>query len=174
MSQGTGDDWDSQGGPSDFSDAIFARRLREVRQQAKTTQQQLAGRMTAVGHKMHRTAIAKIEVGARPVSIGEAVQLAGALGVPLMELVTDHGSVTEQEQLHRARIEAQVAVRSLKHEAAERHKLLKEAEVLYENTVARLKAAEQRLADLGGGVAWDAPPYIEQTLAECSIPLGKG
>lgn len=174
------DDWTDQPPPSALSDSIFARRLREVRQQARTTQQQLAERMTATGHKMHRSAIAKIEVGDRPVSIGEAVQLAGILGVSLMELVTDRGSVTDQEKLHRVRVEAQIVVRSLQHEAAERHKLLQEAQVLYENSVERLEAARRRLADLGGGAAWDSPslptydPVIEHSLAERSIPLGPG
>jgi transcriptional regulator with XRE-family HTH domain len=176
----TGGNWVAEGPPADFSDSIFARRLREVRQQARTTQQQLAERMTATGHKMHRSAIAKIEVGDRPVSIGEAVQLAGILGVPLMELVTDRGSATEQEKLHRTRVEAQIAVRSLQHEAAERHKLLQEAQVLYENATDRLEAARKRLAELGGGAAWDSPGLassdieIQLALAEHSTPLGPG
>lgn len=159
------------GTPSDFSDAIFARRLREVRQTAGVTQQQLADRMTAVGHKMHRSAIAKIEVGDRPVSIGEAVQFAGQLGTTLMDLVTDTRSDSPAERLHHKRVEAMIRVRSLQHEAAERHKYLYEAQVLYENTVERLKTAERSLAELGGGVAWDEARSIEQTLAAQSSPL---
>jgi transcriptional regulator with XRE-family HTH domain len=180
MSQDAEDEWVAVGPPSEFSDAIFARRLREIRQLAQTTQQQLADRMTATGHKMHRSAIAKIEVGDRPVSIGEAVRLAGILGVHLTELVTDRGSVTEQEKLHRARVEAQIAVRSLQHEAAERDKLLHEAQVLHENTMGRLQAAQRYLAELGGGAAWDSPDLpspdleIERTLADRSIPLSPG
>ena len=168
----------ASGQPSDLSDSIFARRLREVRLQAEATQQQLADRMTAVGHKMHRSAIAKIEVGDRPVSIGEAVQLAGILGVPLMELVTDSGSETERERLHRARVDAQIAVRSLQHEAYERDKLLREAQVLYDNTLARLEAAIRRLADLGGGAGWDTPGTpssdieVALRLGAASVPLG--
>jgi transcriptional regulator with XRE-family HTH domain len=169
-----GDPADPQGTPSDFSDAIFARRLREVRQVAGVTQQQLADRMTAVGHKMHRSAIAKIEVGDRPVSIGEAVQLAGQLGTTLMDLVTDARLDLPEERLHRERVEAMIRVRSLQHEAAERHRYLDEAQVLYENALDRLHAANQRLADLGGGVAWDDAPSIQQTLAAQSRPLGPG
>jgi transcriptional regulator with XRE-family HTH domain len=143
--------------PAGFSDSIFAGRLREVRQQAGVTQQQLAARMTATGHKVHRSTIAKIELGERPVTIGEAVQLAGLLGIPLMELVTDHGAETERERDHAARVEAQIAVRSLQHEAAERYKLLEEQQVLYENTESRLKAAQRRLRELGGPLPWDTP-----------------
>jgi transcriptional regulator with XRE-family HTH domain len=154
--------------PSDFSDAIFARRLREFRLLANMTQQELAARMTAAGHKMHRSAIAKIEVGERPVSIGEAVQFGGFLGVPLMEMVTDPGAATDEERLYRARLEAQLRVRSLKNQAAEYHRLLSETQVLIENTEERLRGAEQHLADLGGGVAWDEPTRL---LMESSIPM---
>jgi transcriptional regulator with XRE-family HTH domain len=154
--------------PSDFSDAIFARRLREFRLLANTTQQELAGRMTAVGHKMHRSAIAKIEVGERPVSIGEAVQFAGFLGVPLTEMVTDPGATTDEDRLYRARLEAQLRVRSLKNQAAEYHRLMAETRALIENTEERLRGAEQHLAGLGGGVAWDEPA---RSPMESGIPL---
>jgi transcriptional regulator with XRE-family HTH domain len=178
---------EQQGPPSGFSDSVFARRLREIRQQAGVTQQQLASRMTDAGHKLHRSAVAKIELGERPVTIGEAVQLAGILGVPLMELVTDRGAATELERRHAARVEAQIAVRSLQHEAAERHKLMEEQKILYDNVVDRLKVAQQRLRKLGGELPWDTPgvppglqpevfgppgrPPIEALLAEASRPL---
>lgn len=142
----TGDHSMTQGPPSDLSDSIFARRLRTLREQAETTQQQLADRMTAVGHKMHRSAIAKIESGDRPVSIGEAVQLAGQLGVTLMELITDDMADRGQEREYRQLVEAKLRVRSLQHEAARRFKLLEEAQVLYDNTVARLEAARNELS----------------------------
>ena len=156
MPQETADGpWKDEGQPSDFSDSIFARRLREVRQQAGITQQQLADWMTQVGHKLHRSAVAKIELGERPVTIGEAVQLAGILGVPLMELVTARGAETEQERQHADRIAAQIAVRSLIHEAAERDRLLREQTLMYEDVLARLQVARLRLRELGGEVPWD-------------------
>jgi transcriptional regulator with XRE-family HTH domain len=70
------------------SDITFAWRLRQLRLQAWLTQQQLADQMTAAGHRMNRTAISKIESGDRLVTIGEAVQLAAALRVPLQALLT--------------------------------------------------------------------------------------
>ncbi len=133
----------------DFSDAIFGRRLREVRKIAGVTQQQLADRMTAVGHKMHRSAIAKIEVGDRPASISEAVQIAAQLGTALMDLVTDPESGGRAAQLRRQRVEAMIHVRSMQHEASERQRQLHEAQALYENTVARLRGAEKYVAQLG-------------------------
>jgi transcriptional regulator with XRE-family HTH domain len=68
---------------------IFARRLRMFRLQASLTQQHVADQMTAAGHKMLPSTISAIETGHRLVSIGEAVQFAAALGIPLQVLVTD-------------------------------------------------------------------------------------
>lgn len=165
------DDAGDQGQPSDFSDSIFARRLREVRQQAGMTQQQLADRMAEVGHKLHRSAVAKIELGERPVTIGEAVQLAGVLGIPLMELVTQRGGETDLERRHAERVEAQIAVRSLKHEVAERHRLLLEQQVLCENAASRLARAEARLSELGGELPWNSLSFTPgiQTVQQVTI-----
>lgn len=135
-------------------DDTFARRLREFRLQAGMTQQQLADVMTRTGNRIHRSTIGKIESGARPVTIGEAVQLAGILGVPLTEMVTGTGTDA-------ARIEAQLTVTSRKSEADERDRLLREAQILADHAAGRLKAAEQRLAELDGTTtdpASDPPP----------------
>lgn len=74
---------------SQFSDSIFARRLREVRTAAGITQQQLAGQMAETGHRMYHSTIAKIEAEDRLVTIGEAVRFAAILGVPLAELISE-------------------------------------------------------------------------------------
>ena len=111
---------------------------------AGITQQQLADRMAIAGHRMHRSAIAKIESGERPVTIGEAVEFAGILGIPLADLVTGPGL----DDARRDRIEAQVAVRSLQFEAIDRAKLLHEQQVLHDDTITRLKAAQGRLRDV--------------------------
>jgi transcriptional regulator with XRE-family HTH domain len=172
----TGDHSVDQGASPDLPDAIFARRLRTVRQSAGLTQLQLADRMSAAGDKMHRSAIAKIESGDRVVSVGEAVQIAGVLGVDLVELVTDPAG---QDEAHRRRVEAQAEVRSRQHLAAERRRLLEEQQVLYDNAVDRLQAAERRLAELGGELphaltASSAHTAFEQTLAAASRPLAPG
>ena len=70
-------------------DIVFARRLRMFRLQASLTQQHLADQMTPAGHHMANSAISNIESGKRLVTIGEAVQFAAALGIPLLALVTD-------------------------------------------------------------------------------------
>ncbi len=185
MSQDTTRDRTVSQGPAEISDGIFARRLYALRKAAGLTQQQLASAMSAAGNTMHRSAVAKIEAGDRAVSVGEAFQLAGVLGVGLAELVTDPGPgpgpVTvqewEEQRAHRARVEArveaQVRVRGLQYEAAERHKVLEEDRILYENTMDRLRAAERRVAELGGEVP-PPPPAFEQDLAAASRPLALG
>ena len=71
------------------TEAVLARRLRRLREAGHLTQQQIASQMTGAGYRMHQTTIAKIEAGERPVTIGEAVALAWALGVGLLDLVTE-------------------------------------------------------------------------------------
>src|SRR5258708_4792115 len=115
-----GDNWTPQSPPADFSDAIFARRLRAVREVAGVTQQQVADAM--------------------------------------------------------ARVDAQIAVRALSHQAAEYRRLLEEQQLLYDNTVDRLNAARRRLDELGGPLPFVAgsDPHMEQSLAALSIPLSPG
>jgi transcriptional regulator with XRE-family HTH domain len=143
----TGDHWEDQGPPSDSSDLIFARRLRAARKQAGVTQKQLADRMADCGHRMLQSTVAKIESGERPVSIGEAVQLAGVLGASLMDLVTDE-TAGRQEKEYRQLAEARIKVRSLEYETAERDKLLQEAQFLYEHAVDQLEQAQRELSTL--------------------------
>jgi transcriptional regulator with XRE-family HTH domain len=143
----TGDHWENQDPPSDFADSIFARRLRAVRKQAEVTQKQLADRMAARGHKMLQSTVAKIESGERPVSIGEAVQLAEVLGASLMDLVTDD-MTGRQEREYRQLAEAKIKVRSLEYETAEQDKLLQEAQFRHEHAVDQLQAARDELSKL--------------------------
>lgn len=77
-------------------DIVFALRLRQFRLHARLTQQDLADQMTAAGYQMANSTISNIECGKRLVTVGEAVQFATAVGVPLMALLTDdlaHDSV---------------------------------------------------------------------------------
>lgn len=69
------------------ADLAFAIALREQRHAARISQRQLAENMCATGRKMHQTSIAKIESGDRTVSVGEAVAIAGIIGVPLAHLI---------------------------------------------------------------------------------------
>lgn len=152
-----------------LADDVFARKLREARQAAGVTQQQVADLMTQAGYRFHRSAVAKIELGERPVTIGEAVQFAVILGMPLTELVTDHDSLTEAEHERAARVDAQIAVTSLQREIAERRKLLEEQQVLYDNTCDRLEAAQHLLRQLGGELPWNTRGLPPGTSGEADM-----
>lgn len=147
----SGEPQDDTGPPStppDSVDAVFARRLRDVRGIAGLTQQQLADRMTAAGYKMFRSQIGKIENGDRPVTVGEATVLAAALGVELTELLTDPSQAGQENELQARRLAMQVAVKTLAEQAKGHLKLMNEQKLLYEDTCRQLEVAKQRLAGL--------------------------
>lgn len=156
----TGDHWENQDPPSESADSIFARRLRAVRIQAEVTQKQLADRMAARGHKMLQSTMAKIESGERPVSIGEAVQLADVLGVDLGELTTERSGDTVRDRALQERAKARIRVRSLQHEAADRHKRLEEAQFLYERATEQLEQAQRELS------SWDLRLKVAEQQAQ--------
>lgn len=120
-------------------DEVIGRRLHDLREQAGWTQQQLADAMRATGSKMHRSTIGKIEAGERAVSIGEAAQFAKVLGVPLTELLTkQHGRL----------VPAQLKVASLEHRASEYSRQRDEAQILLDDTLAKLEQARAELRKL--------------------------
>lgn len=68
-----------------LASAVLARRVKEVR--GGRSQEWLAQTVTALGHPMHQTAIAKIEAGDRKVTVDEMLLLAVALEIPPSLLV---------------------------------------------------------------------------------------
>lgn len=146
----TDDNMPSPGTPSGISDAIFARQLRRVREAAKLTQQQLADVLASTGNKIHRSTIGKIENGDRPVTVGEATQIAEILGVDLAALLTEppadldkqeamamaalgaaerelHYAMGEREQTRAHAASAQKTADAADHRAAEAEIALKNA-----------------------------------------------
>jgi transcriptional regulator with XRE-family HTH domain len=67
---------------------LFAEQLAAVRQRKRWSQQELAERLTQMGHPTDRTTIARTETGKRGISLEDAVLYAAALGVPLVALMT--------------------------------------------------------------------------------------
>jgi transcriptional regulator with XRE-family HTH domain len=119
-------------------DVVFGRRLSYLRQQAELTQQQLADVMREAGVKMHRSTIGKIEAGERVVSIGEAAQFAKVLGIDLRELMN----------VGRTRlVMAQLKVASLEYRAGEYARQRDEAQILLDDTLAKLADARARLKE---------------------------
>jgi transcriptional regulator with XRE-family HTH domain len=124
--------------PQQQPDVLFGRRLRGLREEAGLTQRQLADLMRARGFKMHQTTVAKVEAGERAVSVGEAVQFAGALGIDLTQMI----NVGQGR-----RVTAQLKVASLEHQADEYARRLHETQVLLDDTLARLEAARAELKE---------------------------
>lgn len=130
-------------GISSQTDMIFARRLRIVREASGLTKQQVADAMTAAGFaQVHRSTVGKIESGDRPVTIGEAVALAAALGASLAALAT--GPPPD------ARTEAQARVRAMEYAAERKAELAREAQFVHAFALEVLEDARLRLAALGG------------------------
>jgi transcriptional regulator with XRE-family HTH domain len=69
---------------------VFGRRLREVRKRHGWTQQDLADRMTELGHPIHRVTLARIEKGGTPahnVTLENVLALSFALGVSPLHMI---------------------------------------------------------------------------------------
>jgi transcriptional regulator with XRE-family HTH domain len=78
--------------------------MRQVRERAGISQGDLSVNL-ALMHNVHwhQTTVGKIESGARPISLSEAVEVADLLGVPLDELAYDRGDDTPRiERVARA------------------------------------------------------------------------
>jgi hypothetical protein len=87
---------------------------------------------------MHRSTIGKIEAGERVVSIGEAAQFAEVLGIDLRELMN----------VGRTRlVMAQLKVASLEYRAGEYTRQRDEAQILLDDTLAKLADARARLKE---------------------------
>ncbi|MGV0807053.1 helix-turn-helix transcriptional regulator [Mycolicibacterium setense] len=65
---------------------LFGGRVKDLRAARGWTQEELAKRMTAAGHSMHQTTVAKLEGGNRPTTIGEATTIAAIFGMPVAGL----------------------------------------------------------------------------------------
>jgi transcriptional regulator with XRE-family HTH domain len=132
---------------SEAPEALLAERIRALREAAELTQGQLAERMTQLGFSMHQTAIAKVELGQRPVRLNEVVGFAAALRVPVTDLLPDTESTPESEALWQELLAAAAQRLELtrRHEAIEAERAIlgmQQAEL-----ISRLKALEQREAE---------------------------
>jgi transcriptional regulator with XRE-family HTH domain len=118
-------------------DAVFARRVRQLRESAGLTQRQVADQMTGAGYRMHQTTIAKIEADdPRPVYVGEAVTLARILGVSLSDLLSEPTEVDERQLA-----DARIAVAALAHQQQMLQARLAEAQ----ETAVRLERDLERI-----------------------------
>lgn len=128
-------------------EAVFARRLRELRQAARLTQRDVALRMVMRGYNWHQTTCAKSEVGDRPAYIGEAMALAEILGVSITDLVTE--PLTEDE---RELAEAQAALAGVASVVSDKEFRASEAQAELDVARAWLERASERVATLSAAV----------------------
>lgn len=93
----------------------FGRSVRKFREEQGLKQAELAQRVTELGHKMHPSAIAKIELrdvdSPRSIRINEAEALARALGVPLEDLL---GEANRDRQMAGAFVSSLTRVQRLR------------------------------------------------------------
>jgi transcriptional regulator with XRE-family HTH domain len=76
---------------------MFAKRLREMREERGWSQAKLSRRVTELGYRLDKAAMSRIEGGQRTVTLEDAVALAAALGVPLPALFV--GEETEEVEI---------------------------------------------------------------------------
>jgi len=83
--------------PEERPESVFARRMREVRDERAVSQASLAAVMAADGGpRLDSTAITRMERGSRAVRLDEAVAVARALDVPLDSLLRPETPLGEQ------------------------------------------------------------------------------
>ena len=111
----------------------FGRRLKDLRTAKGWTQDDLAKRMTAAGHPMHQTTVAKIESGNRPTPVGEIAALAAILDFSISLMFSPDNEV---QQMLLKLMGAAAEVSMLGHE-------LNEAERAPMGIRLRLKQAEE-------------------------------
>lgn len=90
--------------PVKTAEVEFGEAVRYYRGEAGLSQRRLAELLTEKGFSIDPSAITRIEKGARAVRIGEAVAIAGVLGLSISDLID--AAEDEVEALSRLRIEA--------------------------------------------------------------------
>ena len=110
-----------------------------MREEAGLTQQQLADMMRERGVKVHRSTIGKIEGGERMVSVGEATEFADALGIDLRQLINVGDG---------RRVRAQLKIRSLELRADDYTRQRDEAQIMLDDTLAKLEDARAWLKEV--------------------------
>jgi transcriptional regulator with XRE-family HTH domain len=124
--------------------AVFAQRLRELREARGLSQARLAAQVASMhGLTLDPTAITRIEGGRRSVSLTEAVAFAAVLGASVDEMCTPGPGGTERElRRELAQAEAQLA----NAEGA-----MYSADYAYTGARERVEDLRGQIAALGGG-----------------------
>ncbi|MCF0087136.1 hypothetical protein B0E37_02196 [Streptomyces sp. MH192] len=81
----------------------IGRNLRRIRESLELSQQDIAERLTKLGHRFHQTQVAKIERGERAVRVNEWIAISEALGV--MPLALMAGGLGTDDAVFQARLQ---------------------------------------------------------------------
>ncbi|MEV0639005.1 helix-turn-helix transcriptional regulator [Streptomyces sp. NPDC050619] len=85
------------------SELRIGRNLRRIRESLDLSQQDIAERLTKLGHRFHQTQVAKIERGERAVRVNEWIAISEALGVMPMSLMA--GGLGTDDAVFEARLQ---------------------------------------------------------------------
>lgn len=69
-----------------YWELFFGLHVKDLRKARGWSQEELANRMSAVGHPMHQTTVAKLESGSRPTNVGEVAALAAIFRLSIAAL----------------------------------------------------------------------------------------
>ncbi|MFJ6908004.1 helix-turn-helix domain-containing protein [Streptomyces griseoluteus] len=130
-------------------EALVAHNLKVLRMTARLSQEDMAERMRRLGFKMHQTQIAKIENGARSVSLNEALGFARALGVPAGHFLLE--AVASRDDPHWELQEAAFGIQK----AEQEHQV---AQDLADAAKTRLEAAEARYDEIAERLGVEPDP----------------
>lgn len=138
-------------GRADSVESIIGRRVRVLRERQGLSQNDLGGRLRI---PMRQNTVAKLEAGLRPLRVAEVVDVATALGVPVVALWPEVDTLSEDSERMR---EANVAVlwqaeRVAEHEGrvSRARRALAEAEHDYERAVEEQQRLQQQLDEVRG------------------------
>lgn len=87
--------------PTEEPEQHFIRNMRRRRQHLGLSQSQLAKKLTTAGTPMHSQTVMKIETGARPVRLNEALSIAKWLGTSFEELCVPEGEYLVRNMINK-------------------------------------------------------------------------
>lgn len=130
----------------------IGRNLRRIRESLELSQQDIAERLTKLGHRFHQTQVAKIERGERAVRVNEWIAISEALGV--MPLALMAGGMGTDDAVFQARLQFErmrTNVESVSSRLYEVGRDLEAAQELYQQA---LKTYLKNAAEANQEVQW--------------------
>jgi transcriptional regulator with XRE-family HTH domain len=134
------------------SELRIGRNLRRIRESLDLSQQDVAERLTKLGHRFHQTQVAKIERGERAVRVNEWIAIAEALGVMPMALMA--GGLGTDDAVFEARLQFERMRTNLEAASARLYSVGRELEATQEMYQQAMKAYLETAAEAGQEIQW--------------------